>query len=113
IMHTHAPSTLAEFFRVLKPGGRVYACLDGDGWSHYLIRERGQKEPNLIEVGKTTLYKTAWHRARNRGFGPATWSLDADAIRRLENAGVIKPRRRREKIIANIYRRLFPSIVAN
>ena len=68
IMFTRVPQVLAEFFRVLRPGGRVYICLNGDGWSQYLIHQRGRENPQVIPVGRMTLYKTAWHRAKRCGF---------------------------------------------
>ncbi|MCL1864053.1 MAG: class I SAM-dependent methyltransferase [Defluviitaleaceae bacterium] len=58
IMYCNVPDVLSEFFRVLKPSGRVYLCLNNDGYYHYLINERGKREKDQEEYGKKTLYNT-------------------------------------------------------
>lgn len=70
IMFTDVAAALREFYRVLTPGGRVYICLNGDGWSRLLLSERGESEPKLIEIGRQTLYNTYWRRALARGLVP-------------------------------------------
>ncbi|MDP4092264.1 MAG: methyltransferase domain-containing protein [Bacillota bacterium] len=67
IMFTNIEKTLKEFFRVLKPGGRIYVCLNGDGWSKYLINERGADNENVRNAGRSTLYNTYWSRAIGEG----------------------------------------------
>jgi len=62
IMFTNLPRVLAEFHRVLKPGGRVYVCLNADGWNHYLLEERGKDNPALREQARQILYSTYWMR---------------------------------------------------
>lgn len=68
IMFTNVATTLAEFQRVLKPNGRLYVCLNGDGWSRYLIVERGTSDPKALAAGCGTLYNTYWRRALAAGF---------------------------------------------
>lgn len=53
---------LQEFFRVLKPGGLLYVCLNGDGWSLFLKELRGLAEPKLQQVGSNSLYNTFCQR---------------------------------------------------
>ncbi len=67
IMFTDVARALAEFHRVLRPGGRVYLCLNADGWSDYLIEERGRLEPAVRRAGEDTLYTTYWQRAVEKG----------------------------------------------
>jgi len=67
IVFTDIAATLEQFNRVLKPGGRVYVCLSADGWSHFLIRERGPAEPRVADIGRQTLYNAYWRRASQRG----------------------------------------------
>lgn len=50
--------TLAEFRRVLKPGGVIYICLNGIGWSYYLRDERGLDDEKYAEMGREGLYNT-------------------------------------------------------
>lgn len=92
IMFTRVEQVLAEFHRVLRPGGRVYLCLNADGWSRHLAegaaaplrpadgraglttplrqaKERpGATGPN---AGLATLYTTYWHRAIHKGLHDA------------------------------------------
>jgi SAM-dependent methyltransferase len=63
IMFTRVPEVLREFFRVLRPCGRAYICLNADGWSYYLIHERGRNNRALRAAGQGTLYNTFGHRA--------------------------------------------------
>lgn len=67
IMFTQIEAVLAEFFRVLRPGGRAYLCLNADGWNRYLVRERGQIDPKVRDAGCQTLYNTHWRRASAAG----------------------------------------------
>ena len=67
IMFTQIDVVLTEFFRVLKPKGRVYLCLNADGWSKYLIYERGKQNESIRLSGQETLYNTYLRRALRRG----------------------------------------------
>lgn len=49
---------LAEFFRVLKPGGVLYVCLNGVGWSVYLRDVRGATSPKDAASGRDGIYNT-------------------------------------------------------
>ncbi len=62
VMFADLELALAEFHRVLEPGGRVYLCLNGDGFSLKLLRER--REAAARRAGAETLYNTFWRRAR-------------------------------------------------
>jgi SAM-dependent methyltransferase len=67
IMLAPVAAVLAEFYRVLRPGGRIYICLNGDGWSHYLIDVGRELNPKFEELGRRTLYMTYFHRAVQNG----------------------------------------------
>jgi SAM-dependent methyltransferase len=49
-------SALAEFRRVLRPGGIVYVCLNGPGWSHFLRDERSRDDRRCDELGRQGIY---------------------------------------------------------
>jgi SAM-dependent methyltransferase len=69
IMFTDAARTLKELARVLRPGGRGYVCLNGDGFSQYLAEERGDEAG--ATAGWETLYNTYWRRALEAGLAEA------------------------------------------
>lgn len=71
IMFCDVQRVLAEFFRVTCPGGRVYICLNGDGWSRYLVVHRGQNDASARIAGLSTLYSTFWHRGVTQGLLPS------------------------------------------
>ncbi|MCL2356143.1 MAG: methyltransferase domain-containing protein [Defluviitaleaceae bacterium] len=60
LMFPDVRKTLREYYRTLKPGGRLYACLNSDGQGHYLTSrvedKRGRKK------GMKALYQTYWRR---------------------------------------------------
>ncbi len=66
IMFTDLQKSLNEFNRVLQPGGRIYVCLNADGFSHHLINDRG--DTASVNAGSETLYNTYWRRALAEGF---------------------------------------------
>jgi len=47
LMFGHIPTVIREFARVLEPGGRVYANLNGFGWYLHLLVDRGIRKGNL------------------------------------------------------------------
>ncbi len=49
---------LKEMFRVLKPGGKIYVCLNGKGWSYYLRDQRSEDGVKYKTMGETGLYNT-------------------------------------------------------
>lgn len=53
-MFTHMPSALAEFYRVLKPGGKLYLNVNSFGWYLHLLIDRGLKKRDFARV-KTSL----------------------------------------------------------
>lgn len=64
-MFTDMPIVLAEFYRVLKPGGRVYLNANSLGWYAHLILDRGLKGKNpsiawaaLKMIGRTMIGHT-------------------------------------------------------
>ena len=46
---------LRELLRVLRPGGRMYACINADGWSRYLAEEKGKASAHVRRAGLSTL----------------------------------------------------------
>lgn len=55
-------AALEEFKRVLKPGGVIYICLNGIGWSLYLKNERGKEGQKYVDMGKRGIYNTLCQR---------------------------------------------------
>jgi SAM-dependent methyltransferase len=55
-------ATLREFRRVTRPGGVIYVCLNGIGWSYHLRDERGLTNPKNEEQGRQGLYNTYCRR---------------------------------------------------
>jgi SAM-dependent methyltransferase len=47
---------LAEFRRVLRPGGVLYVCLNGPGWSYFLRDERSRDDPRCDTMGRDGIY---------------------------------------------------------
>ncbi len=69
VMFTDTRRSLAQFYRLLKPGGKAYLCLNGDGWNYHLIRERGKENAAVRAMGQEVMYSTFWHRALSYGLG--------------------------------------------
>lgn len=49
---------MAELRRVLRPGGCLYLCLNGLGWSMYLRDVRGATEERVAIMGRQGIYHT-------------------------------------------------------
>jgi ubiquinone/menaquinone biosynthesis C-methylase UbiE len=66
-MFTHVPTTLSEFFRVLKPGGRVYLNANSSGWYAHLLIDRGikKREFSMIKTVLRTIVRTITGRQKN------------------------------------------------
>jgi len=54
-MFTHMPSALAEFYRVLNPGGRLYLNVNSLGWYLHLLIDRGWKKRDLAMIKTSAL----------------------------------------------------------
>lgn len=63
IMFTHIEKVLREFYRVLIPGGRLYVCLNSDGWNWYLVEERWKNNPELQKTAREILFDSHLTRA--------------------------------------------------
>lgn len=55
LMLVHARSALRELARVLRPGGTLYLCANGPGWSLYVILRRGWVRRGLRTIARTLL----------------------------------------------------------
>ena len=66
-MFTHMPSALAEFNRVLKPGGRIYLNVNSFGWYFHLLIDRGIKKLDftMVKTSLRMLLKTWLGKKRN------------------------------------------------
>lgn len=62
IMFTPIRESLQEFYRVLTPGGRIYVCLNADGWFEHLLST--QTEPKANRYVRQILARTAIERAQ-------------------------------------------------
>lgn len=51
-------AALTEFRRVLRPGGTLYVCLNGPGWSRYVVGEKGRNDPQIAERGRSGIYNS-------------------------------------------------------
>jgi ubiquinone/menaquinone biosynthesis C-methylase UbiE len=76
IFMTRAERSLAELFRVMRPGGQAHLSVNADGFNRYLVEVRGLTSADARRQGLDTLYNTAWRRhgdavrkalARSRG----------------------------------------------
>ncbi len=66
IFSTDVEVTLREFFRVLRPGGKAYICLNGDGWCDYLIQERFKDSSEEVKISYCL---TLWNSLLDRSGG--------------------------------------------
>lgn len=57
IMFTSIKASLSEMFRILKPGGQAYICLNGDGWYEYACDVRFKDDSEL----KLAHCQPLWH----------------------------------------------------
>jgi SAM-dependent methyltransferase len=51
-------SVLREFRRVTRPGGSIYVCVNGIGWSQHLRDERGERSQSMRVQGTRGFYNT-------------------------------------------------------
>jgi SAM-dependent methyltransferase len=51
-------AVLREFRRVTRPGGWIYLCVNGIGWSQHLRDDRGARSPSLRIQGQRGFYNT-------------------------------------------------------
>jgi len=70
IMSTTAEMSLRESFRVLKPGGKAYICLNGDGWYEYAYDIRFRDDGEL----RGAHFLPLWHAWYERVGGSQTFS---------------------------------------
>jgi len=75
---------LREFHRVLRPGGKMYICLNGVGWSKYLRDERSKEDEKYREMGVRGLYNTICQH----GLQPAREALLAARLLREKSDSV-------------------------
>lgn len=70
-MFADMPRALAEFRRVLRPGGRVYLNANSSGWYAHLLIDRGLAKANLriIRSAAFMIVQTLLRRSRNRVVG--------------------------------------------
>jgi SAM-dependent methyltransferase len=76
-MFTHMPRTLAEFRRVLRPGGRLYVNANSWGWYVHLLRDVPWNRRAAFGILKNTVLRRKqaivvgerWLRARLRDHG--------------------------------------------
>jgi len=87
IMFTDLGRTLAEFARVLRPSGRLYLCLNADGFARSLVEGPRAADPAVRRAGQETLYNTFWRRALAGG-------LEADLRAGLGGALATRPESR-------------------
>jgi ubiquinone/menaquinone biosynthesis C-methylase UbiE len=66
-MFTHMPSALSEFYRVLKPGGRLYLNVNSLGWYLHLLIDRGLKKRDygMVKTSLLMLLKTWLGKQQN------------------------------------------------
>lgn len=89
-------AVLREFRRVTRPGGWIYVCVNGIGWSQHLRDDRGARSPSLRIQGQRGFYNTHC-RARLGGLNDrisqllARTSRDEEAGRQLAAAAGIAP----------------------
>ena len=62
IMFTDMMQTINEFHRVLAPEGKLYVCLNGDGWNWKMLDERCEGNPTLRRDFEKALYTSLVQR---------------------------------------------------
>jgi SAM-dependent methyltransferase len=70
IFLTDVDKTLAEFARVLRPGGGLYLTFNSTAWWRHLLLERARQEPVCRTYGANGLLAAVIHGLR--GVGPET-----------------------------------------
>ncbi len=100
-MFTNMPKTLAEFSRVLKPGGRLYLNANSYGWYVHLLRDVPWNRRPALGIIKNTLLRRKraiivsepWLRARldDAGFDIAMIASEGEATFRSGAIDLRKP----------------------
>ncbi len=59
-MFTHMPKSLSEFYRILKPGGKLYLNTNSLGWYLHLLLDRGiqKRDLSIIKTSLKMMLKT-------------------------------------------------------
>ena len=72
-MFTNMPEALAEYFRILKPGGKIYLNVNSFGWYLHLLIDRGFKRRNIsmVKTSLSMLNRSLLRKQRNVMVSPS------------------------------------------
>ena len=100
-MFTDMPRTLAEFHRVLKPGGKLYVNANSFGWYVHLLRDVPWNRRPALGIIKNTLLRRRrniivsepWLRSRmrNAGFDIRMLGCEGETTLRGDLGDIMKP----------------------